>query len=213
MKKTILLAAIVCFATFTYAQSDKYAGAMKTNVAQLDSMMMKGNNADLVNNFTRIGDAEKTQWLPYYYAAYCTIMQAFMDKDLSKKDAVADKANDLITKASTILGKDNSEIDVIKSMIATAHMTVDPASRYMTYGPEISENIEKAKSLDPTNPRPYLLEAQNKFYTPEAYGGGKDAAKPLFDKAGQLFSSFKPASDISPSWGKTGLQYFMSQYK
>ncbi|MDQ2720806.1 MAG: hypothetical protein M3Z26_13755 [Bacteroidota bacterium] len=213
MKKTILLAAIVCFATFTYAQSDKYTSAMKTNVAQLDSMMVKGNNADLTNNFTRIGDAEKTQWLPYYYAAYCTIMQALMDKDVSKKDAMADKANDLITKASTILGKDNSEIDVIKSMIATAHMTVDPASRYMTYGPEISENIEKAKSLDPTNPRPYLLEAQNKFYTPEAYGGGKDAAKPLFDKASQLFGSFKPASDISPDWGKAGLQYFMSQYK
>ncbi len=213
MKKTILLAAIVCFARFTYAQSDKYASAMKTNITLLDSMMMKNNGADIANNFTRIGDAEKTQWLPYYYAAFCTVSSAFLEKDNTKKDALADKSNDLITKAATILGKDNSEIDVIKSMIATAHMTVDPQTRYMTYGPEISENIEKAKSLDSTNPRPYLLEAQNKFYTPEAYGGGKDPAKPLFDKAKELFDSFKPESDISPNWGRMSLQYFMSQYK
>lgn len=213
MKKTILLAAIICFASFVYAQSDKYISAMKTNIAQLDSMMLKGNGPDLANNFTRIADAEKTQWLPYYYAAYCTISHTFMEKDNTKKDALADKANDLITKAETVLGKDNSETDVIKSMIATAHMTVDPQSRYMTYGPVISQNIEKAKSLDSINPRPFLLEAQNKFYTPEQFGGGKDAAKPLFDKAKQLSDNFKPESDISPNWGKSSLQYFLSQYK
>lgn len=213
MKKTVLLAAIVCFASFTYAQSDKYVSAMKANIIQLDSMMVKGNGADLANNFTRIGDAEKTQWLPYYYAAYCTATQALIEKDNSKKDAIADKANDLITKAETILGKDNSETDVIKSMIETAHMTVDPQSRYMTYGPMISENIEKAKTLDPANPRPVLLEAQNKFYTPEAFGGGKDAAKELFEKAKQLFDNFKPESEISANWGKASLQYFLSQYK
>lgn len=213
MKKTVLLAAIVCFASFTYAQSDKYVSAMKANIIQLDSMMVKGNGADLANNFTGIGDAEKTQWLPYYYAAYCTATQALIEKDNSKKDAIADKANDLITKAETILGKDNSETDVIKSMIETAHMTVDPQSRYMTYGPMISENIEKAKTLDPANPRPVLLEAQNKFYTPEAFGGGKDAAKELFEKAKQLFDNFKPESEISANWGKASLQYFLSQYK
>ena len=213
MKKTVLLAAIVCFANFTYAQSDKYVSAMKANIVQLDSIRVTGNGADLANNFTRIGDAEKTQWLPYYYAAYCTATQALIEKDNSKKDAIADKANDLITKAETILGKDNSETGVIKSMIETAHMTVDPQSRYMTYGPMISENIEKAKTLDPANPRPVLLEAQNKFYTPEAFGGGKDAAKELFEKAKQLFDNFKPESEISANWGKASLQYFLSQYK
>jgi hypothetical protein len=83
----------------------------------------------------------------------------------------------------------------------------------MTYAEDISQNIEKAKSLDPTNPRPYLLEAQNKFYTPEAYGGGKDVAKELFDKAKQLSDNFKPATDLSPTWGKVTLEYFLSQYK
>jgi hypothetical protein len=213
MKKTILMAAIIFFASFAYAQSAKYTSAMKDNISQIDSLMAKGNYADLANNFTRIGDAEKTQWLPYYYAAYCTALQALMEKDNSKKDALADKANELNNKAETVFGKENSETANIKSMIATAHMTVDPQSRYMTYGKAVSENIKKSEALDPTNPRPVLMEAQNKFYTPAAFGGGKDAAKPLFDKAQELMNHFKPESDLSPTWGKITLDYFLSQYK
>lgn len=213
MKRTILMMAFICLASFSFAQSAKYESAMKANISQLDSLMSKGNYDELANNFTRIGDAEKTQWLPYYYAGFCYATEAMSEKDNSKKDAIADKATAEITKAETILGKENSETDVIKAMIATAHMTVDPQSRYMSYGADISANIKKAESLDPTNPRPVLLEAENKFFTPEAYGGGKTVAKGLFDKAKKLFDNFKPESDIYPNWGRTSLEYFLSQYK
>lgn len=213
MKKTILIAVLLCSAAFAYAQSEKYEGAMKANIAQLDSLMPKGNFDELANNFIRIADAEKTQWLPYYYAAYCYAIDALRETDNSKKDAIADKADAQISKAETVLGKENSETDVIKAMIATAHMTVDPQNRYMTYGAAISDNIQKAETLDPTNPRPVLFEAENKYFTPEAYGGGKDVAKPLLEKAQELFKNFKPESDISPNWGKSSLDYFLSQYK
>lgn len=213
MKKLLLFTAIIFFATIAFAQSDKYASAMEANISQLDSMMAKGNGAELANNFERIGDAEKTQWLPYYYAAYCTVVQAYNEKDNSKKDAIADKAKQLIDKAETILGKENSETDVIKSMIATSHMMVDPQNRYMDYGPESAGFIQKSEALDSTNPRPVLLEAENKFYTPEAYGGGKDAAKEYFDKAKKLDDNFKPETELSPNWGKSAIQYFLSQYK
>lgn len=213
MKKTILMAVLICVAGFTFAQSAKYESAMKTNIAQLDSLMAKSNYEELANNFTRIGDAEKTQWLPYYYAGFVYASEAMSEKDNSKKDAIADKASAQITKAETILGKENSETSLIKAMVATAHMTVDPQSLYMTYAPQISENIKKSETMDATNPRPVLFEAENKFYTPEQYGGGKDVAKVLFDKAKQLFDNFKPESDISPTWGKAALDYFLSQYK
>jgi hypothetical protein len=213
MKKLFLFALITCFASLAFAQSDKYIAAMKANISQIDSMMGKGNGAELANNFERIGDAEKTQWLPYYYAAYCTVVQAYSEKDNSKKDAIADEAEQLIDKAEAISGKENSETDVIKSMIATAHMTVDPQSRYMTYGTQITEQLEKSKSLDSTNPRPVLIHAENTFYTPEQFGGGKDAAKPLFDRASKLLDAFKPETELSPNWGKSALGYFLSQYK
>ena len=56
------------------------------------------------------------------------------------------KPQQFIEKAESILGKENSETDVIKSMIATTHMTVDPQSRYMTYGPEYTSQIAKSRS-------------------------------------------------------------------
>lgn len=212
MKKLSLVALAISLASASFAQSDKYVSAMKGNIAQIDSASM-GKGAELANNFERIGDAEKTQWLPYYYAAYCTIIQGMVEQDASKKDAIADKAKSFIDKAEAILGKENSETDVIKAMIATVYMTVDPQSRYMTYGSQIKELTEKSKSLDSTNPRPLLLQAENTFYTPEAYGGGKDVAKPLFDKASALNEAFKPETEISPNWGGSAIKYFLSQYK
>lgn len=212
MKKSILLLPIIFLASYSFAQSGKYVDAMKTNISQLDSIMVKNNGLAIANNFARIGDAEKTQWLPYYYAAYATVMQGLLDQDVSKKDDLADKATELLKKSEAILGKENSETATVKSMIATLQMTVDPQSRYMTYGTVIVENIQKAQSLDSTNPRPLLLLAQNTFYTPEAFGGGKDAAKDLFEKAKVKFESFKPETELSPSWGKSSLDYFLSQY-
>lgn len=210
MKRTFLLIVIISFSGLLFAQSDKYVGAMKKNIAKLDSAMQKGNAAELANNFERIGDAEITQWLPYYYAAYCSILISYTEKDKTKTDAIADKADQLITKAEGLAGKENSEIAVIKSMIASTHMMVDPMTRFMKYGKASAENIKKAKDMDPTNPRPVYLEGQAKFYTPEAFGGGKAPAKELFEKALIMFDAFKPLTNLHPAWGKSATQYFLA---
>jgi len=194
-----------------FAQSEKYTAAMKKNIMLLDSAISKGNLPEIANNFERIGDAEKTQWLPYYYASYATVMSAFTTGDKTKVDALADKADVLLNKAEGLAPAPNSEIFVIKSMIASAHMMVDPQTRWMQYGQAASENITKAKELDPTNPRPVYLEGQSKFYTPESFGGGKAPAKELFDKAIIMFDAFKPANELYPVWGKATTLYFLSK--
>lgn len=212
--KQILLACITLFCVqMASAQSDRYVNAMKNNIAMLDSITIKNNFDELANNFSRIGDAEKNQWLPYYYAAYVVALQALVEKDVNKKDQMADHSSEFLAKAENVLNKDNSEIEVIKSMIATAHMTVDPQSRYMTYGQEISDALTKSKQLDSTNPRPILIQAQNLYYTPEFAGGGKDVAKPLFEKAQQLYASFKPESELAPDWGKSTVDFYLKNYK
>lgn len=213
MKKAFLLIAMISVGNFLFAQSEKYTGAMKKNIALLDSAIKNNTMADLANNFTRIADAEKTQWLPYYYAAYCTVMNAYFTEDKSKTDAIADKADELIGKAETLAGGANSETHVIRSMIASAHMMVDPQTRWQQYGPASSMNIAKAKELDPTNPRPVYLEGQAKFYTPESFGGGKAPARELFEKALTMFDSFKPKTELDPTWGKSGAEYFIEQCK
>ncbi len=211
MKKLLLLIVMISSVNILFAQNEKYTNAMKKNIALLDSGLRKGDMTDLANGFTRIADAEKTQWLPYYYAAYCTVMNGYLSKDNSKKDDIADKAEELINKAEAIAGKPNSETHVIRSMIASAHMMVDPQSRWQQYGAASAENIQSAKDLDSTNPRPVLLEAQAKFYTPAAFGGGKEVAKPLFEKALAMFDRFNPESELHPSWGKSSAQYFLDE--
>lgn len=211
MERLLLFSlSLVLVANLTYAQSAKYQSTMEQNVTLLDTAHTLGSVVDLGNRFERIADAEKTQALPYYYAAYCKVMTVFLSNDNSKADEIADKAEELITKAET-LDKPNSETYVIQSMIATAHMMVDPQNRYMQYGAASAEALNKSIQLDSTNPRPVYLQGQSKFYTPEAFGGGKSVAKPIFEKALAMFGTFKPASDIAPRWGKGATLYFLSQ--
>ena len=202
MKKFLFILSVTILSLSASAQSEKYIAAMKKNIAMIDSAF-SGPDAflSLANNFERIGTAEKNQWLPYYYAAYCKVNFGLMQKDQSGGDPIADNATALINKADS-LQPNNSEISVIKSMIATMKMTVNPQQRYMQYGAIISKNLAVAQVQDPTNPRPYLIRGQNLKYTPEQFGGGCKTAKPELETAVEKFNAFKPATEISPNWGK-----------
>lgn len=213
MKKLFLSAIILCLTSSIFAQNEKYVAAMKKNLAAMDSAFK--NPADLLsvaNNFERIATTEKTQWLPYYYAAFCQVNYGFMEKDKSKTDAVADKATALINKADS-LSPSNSEISCIKSMIASCHMMVDPMTRWQEYGMESSSNIETAMVQDPANPRPYFLKGQGLKYTPEQFGGGCEKAKPILQTALDKYAGFKPASEIHPNWGKAITEKIMQDCK
>ena len=190
---------------------------MQQRVADVDTVRSVDGLKDLAGAFERIADAEKNQWLPYYYAALENVSMAYMMTQgqmgmADKTDPIADKAEELLNKAEA-LAKDNSEIYCVRKMIATLRLMGDPMSRYMTYGPAASEALETAKNLNPENPRVYLLEGQDKLYTPEQYGGSKEEAKKLFEEALKKYESFKPESSIHPNWGKGQVGFFMAQIK
>lgn len=217
MKKLLFIAALFTSA-LAGAQSDKYSKAMEPKVIALDTTRSVEGLKELANSFERIADAEKTQWLPYYYAALAHVNTGLflsggkMGGMAAQLDPVADKAESLIVKAEA-LSADNSEIWAVKKMIATLRMMGDPMTRYMQYGPQAQQALETARKLSPSNPRVDLLEGQDKFYTPEQFGGSKTAAKALFEQALKKFDAAKPASPIDPSWGRGTTQYFLSQVK
>jgi hypothetical protein len=167
---------------------------------------------ELANTFERIGNAEKTQWLPFYYAAYCNVMTAFQEKDQSKVDVIADKATADIAKADTLNPK-NDEVYLIKSLIASSRISVDPQSRGPKYGVEAANWQTEAAKLNSENPRVYILQGQSLFYTPEQFGGSKSEAKKKFELALQKFTTFKPASSIAPHWGEPYAKQLLSQIK
>jgi hypothetical protein len=200
------------------AQSSRYQKAMEERIAQTDKVNTPEAYLDLANAFERIGDAEKTQWLPYYYAAYCRVMGGYMIGNgrmggfADKTDPEADKASELLGKAEAISGE-NSETWCVRKMIVTLRMSADPMNRFQTMGQQAAEALEKARKLDPANPRVYLLEGQDKFFTPEQFGGSKTEAKALFEQCLQKAESFTPVSSLHPSWGPAQARYFLSQIK
>lgn len=202
MKKLFILTMLVVAFQFTVsAQSDKYVDAMKSALKQYQEAKENAEGlAAAEAKFERIAEAEKTQWLPYYYAALIKVTMSFNNMG-GDRDKVADEANELITKAE-VLEKNNSEILVIKSMIQTAKMIVDPQARFMKNGMEASRLLEEAKKADVTNPRPYMIQATNLKNTPEQYGGGCKSAKPLAEKAVELYAAFKAKNELAPNWGK-----------
>jgi hypothetical protein len=220
MKKIIFALLPLLFATIAFAQSEKYVAAMQPKVIAVDTTHSIDALVDLGNAFERIADAEKTQWLPYYYAALANIDAGNMTMTAGgmnggmadKLDPYADKAETFLNKAEA-LSKDNSEIFVLRKMIATLRMMGDPMSRYMTYAPEAADALATAKKLNPENPRIFLLEGIDKFYTPEQYGGSKEEARKLFEQASQKFASFKPETSIHPTWGQGQVNYFMTLVK
>ena len=213
MKKLVLSTIVLFLSVAVFAQSEKYTAAMKKNLDAMEASFK--NPADLLamtNNFERIAVAEKNQWLPYYYAAFCQVNNGFMEQDKSKVDGIADRASLLIAKADS-LSPNNSEISCIKSMIASCHMMVDPMTRWQEYGQESSSNMQAAMTQDPTNPRPYYLKGQGLKYTPEQFGGGCKTAKPELETAMSKYASFKPASELHPSWGKAQVEALVKECK
>ena len=209
MKKIILLALVTLTGLSAAAQNKKYIDAMEKNVASLDTTRDAEGLQKIANGLERIAGAEKTEWLPNYYLAYCYVNMTYQVKG-NTIDTYCDKAEGFINKADSI-SPNNSEIYTVKAQIASARISVNPMTRGQKYGTEAGVLRDKAKDLDPTNPRPYYLEGTSYFYTPPMFGGGKDKAKPVFEKASKMFEDFKPASSIAPHWGKNSTAWFLKQ--
>ncbi len=204
MKKILLLFLLATVAIQSQVD-EKYTAAMKKNLAMIDTASTAASFQLIANSFERIANAEKDEWLPYYYASYLLTISTFMDSVAERKDPYLDKADLLISIADS-LEPDNSEIFTIKAMIASGKLIVDPQNRWMKYGPIFSNMISKARELDPTNPRPVFLYAQNILYTPEQFGGGKEKALPIFKEAEEKFKNFEPESELHPDWGEEVLK-------
>jgi hypothetical protein len=211
MKKALIfLFAVV--ATGAFAQNKKYISSMEKNLGMLDTVKSINGWQQAANGFERIANVEKKEWLPNYYIAFCNLMMAAQESKGDMVDAYCDKADALLNKADSI-SPDNSEIYTLKALSNSIRIKVNPMARGAKYGMESGMNTAKAKELDPFNPRPYFLEGQGKFYTPPAFGGGKDKALPLFEEAVKKFAAFKPASSIHPKWGEEQAKKMLEECK
>ncbi|MDE1190532.1 MAG: hypothetical protein PW786_00060 [Arachidicoccus sp.] len=199
MKKLILSTLLFISLSATFAQSEKYVAAMKSNLELLKNSKTPADLLSVSAAFERIATVEKTQWQPYYYAALAQLNGAMQDPK-ADKDAAGIKVDTLLSKAEVI--NKNSELSTLHYYCEIMKMTVDPQSRYMTAAGAMEKYYQQAVAQDSANPRIYFMKAQTVFHTPETFGGGKAAAKPIFQKSVDLFSAQKTSEDFLPKWGK-----------
>jgi len=206
MQKTLLFFALL-ISLSGVAQSDKYVQTMQKNIALFDSAKSVDQLQSLASTFERIGDAEKTQWLPYYYAALAQTWIGW-NPATTDKDGNSQKINAYLAKAEAI--EKNAELYVVENMSATQQMLVDPQNRWMTNGKDAGVALQKGLAADPNNPRLYYLQGMSLFGTPTQYGGGKDKAKPLFEKSIALFKAAQP-KPLYPTWGLREAENMLAQ--
>ena len=206
-----LLFIFLMFSVFTLAQDDgKYIGAMKKNLNKIDTASSVKSLIKIANGFERIAAAEKDKWLPYYYSAMSYTLASFRDSLKEKKDVYLDEADEFIAVADS-LEPNESEIYNLMGMIAQARMQVDPMARWQKYGAMSDQYFKKALESNSDNPRPEYLMGMNIYYTPEQFGGGADAAKPVFLRSKEKFESFESENDLMPNWGEEHLNSLLSE--
>ena len=195
------------------APADAYSTMMAATITELmstgDPVALKAVAAKL----ERAATVAPADWLPRYYQAYALVISVFTSKeDGDAKDKTLDQAETALAQARQLHG-DASELLALQAYAYQARLGISPMMRSQKYSELVGEAVAQAQALNPANPRPYLIEANNVYFTPKMFGGGAEAAKPLFEKAQARFAAFVPASPLAPNWGQRQLQGRMKQYE
>lgn len=211
MKNLVLLICLMISASSLFGQSEKYVGAMEANLAKVSYDASPEDLINIANAFERIAGAEKTEWLPSYYATlmYMYVAQKSM-QDAEKLEMAVEKAWENIEKTEAISGE-NSEVLALKAYVYFGYIWKNPMVNGALYSGKANELLEKSMTLNPENPRPYYLKGQNTFFTPAMWGGGADASRPLILKAQEKFAVFEKENSLSPDWGEGGNNFMLGK--
>jgi len=201
MKKIILIISIAAVTLPGISQENKYQGAMTSAIETLDNISDPDEYLVCASRFERIATAEKTLWMPYYYASYALVVMSFDEADGVKKDQILDRAQALLDAALELDAKE-SELHVLQAFLYPSRILVDPMGRGMEYMGLILTSLETAKALNPDNPRIYFLEGVNKANLPPSMGGGPELAKPILEEAVSKFEAFSNDDPLWPHWGE-----------
>ncbi len=188
-----------------------YEDAMKKNLDLMSSMESEEDMQAIVNTFDRIAKKEKDQWLPYYYSAFVKVLMSYNSQESENIPKRMDIADEQVLQAFQCPNVDTSEMLCLQSMIASARLMENPMKLGMKYGPMAAQLLEQAKSVDPENPRVYLLQGESKYYTPKMWGGSKMKAKELFIIAQGKFEKQSPKSEIDVQWGADRVESYLKE--
>lgn len=194
MKKLLIIATILV-SGIASAQTNYEKGMQKAFKLWQENKMDEAENM-----FERISNAETEEWLPHYYIAQINSLKSWGVKDENVLKAQLDKAQEHINSAMSI-SKDNPEILVMQAIVYTNWVAYDGATYGMKYAGKVTELYNKAYKLDPKNPRVAFSKADWAMGSARYFGQDTKPFCAEIEKSIELFATFKPESDMHPSWG------------
>ncbi len=211
MKKTVLTAIGILCAAVLFANGGQFEKAMAKNIPAMYQAADPETLIGVVNQLTRIGDAEANRWEPYYYAAFGYLRLMSMVESTEDKDKYLDQGLAAIAKGEAIKAND-SELESMKGYIHMMRVTIDPATRGMQYSGMAMASFQKAIALNPQNGRAHFLLGRMQFGTAQFMGNGDGGACESFAKAKAIFESEEnDERSIAPSWGLGGTNEAIQQ--
>ena len=200
MKKVLVLLGIVLISLPAISQGKKYQKGMRKAIEQMNEADDPAAYLECVATFEEFSKANPTQWIPSYYAAQMLIISSFEEADPATKDKVLERASKSLGYALK-MAPSESEIHVLQAFYYVGMISVDPETRGPEYFEDVNWALNKARELNPRNPRGKYLEAMMALNMPDFMGGGPEAAKPIFLEAQKLFSEFQNEDPLWHSWG------------
>ena len=163
------------------------------------SLMLKDNNPLLkISNELEVLNKEKEQNLILYWRSYLQFYSSIYylkNGDNKAAEKEIDKGIGWLKRVN----KKNSEDYALLALLQSFGIQFKGMKAMFISG-DIKKNAQQAIAIDSTNPRAYYVYASNDFYTPEKYGGGKEAEKYLLKAISLPIQKIQ--NEYLPSWGK-----------
>jgi hypothetical protein len=198
MKKpiSIFLKLVVILCLFT---GSVVSQTLKKSISQLESAKTIDELLASEQNFLKMISEKKKLHEAYYYGALNNLYLAFIDS--LRIDDYCARADKFLFQLDS-LAPNNSEAYVLMAMSAAAKINVDRSARQLKYGTLANKHCDRATSINPENPRAWLVKAKTVMNVPPKLGGGPKFALKYYQKSVDKYKTFKPLSDTEPNWGK-----------
>jgi tetratricopeptide (TPR) repeat protein len=206
MKRLILSVIVIFFMVCNNLIADDFSDAIVKAKKKLGEAMNKNDKASLLKvrgDFERILQLKKNTWIVNYYLASIDFAFSYIGIEEKNNDDVkkyTESSLSLLDKA-TEANDEFAEAWILKLAVNSNRWIYDMQSMNDIIAKQ-TEAKDRSKKLEPDNPRFYLIDGMNTYYTPESFGGGVEKAQPLFEKSWEQFQTYKPKDETYPEWGK-----------
>ncbi len=140
--------------------------------------------------------------LAHYYVAYTEYKLVDLLRAENREGEILVRLQSAVEQLETSIEHDetSAEAHALLSSVYGQIIGVRPLMGAVL-GPKSSSAINRAKKLDPDNPRVVLIEAISNFNTPITWGGSPEKGMEGFKRAALLFAQEEVTDPLLPSWG------------